>query len=60
LEAYTDQDTLVLEVDLSDGELVGERHCCSMKVGYLNNGKKKRIRKEKDRRTNQATVSRDQ
>jgi len=24
---YTDQDTLVLEVDIGDGELVGERHC---------------------------------
>lgn len=27
LQAYPDQDTLVLEVDVSDGELVGERHC---------------------------------
>jgi hypothetical protein len=24
---HPDQDTLVLEVDVSDGELVGERHC---------------------------------
>ena len=27
LQTYPDQDTLVLEVDVSDGELVGERHC---------------------------------
>lgn len=26
LEAYPDQDTLALEVDISNGELVGERH----------------------------------
>lgn len=27
LGAYPDQDTLALEVDISNGELVGERHC---------------------------------
>ena len=26
---YTDQDALALEVDVGDGELVGERHGCS-------------------------------
>jgi hypothetical protein len=25
---YTDQDALALEVDVGDGELVGERHGC--------------------------------
>lgn len=28
--AYTDQDALALEVDIADGELVGERHGCGM------------------------------
>lgn len=27
---YADQDTLALEVDISDRELVGERHGCGM------------------------------
>lgn len=44
---YTDQDTLVLEVDIGDGELVGERHFWYKSWGRIpQEAKEKRSQRE--------------
>lgn len=43
---YTDQDTLALEVDVGDRELVGERHCdwieCVRQFGVRDSSRQRR------------------